>query len=366
MRVSYDPQTFLRQRSGGISRLFTDLIKEFDTDPSLGVEVSLPFKASNNVYLANELSGRGLKSMPNWIPRGALYAPWWVRGAKVHQGLEIVHRTYYSQRFLGAPKHVKQVVTIHDMIPELFADSEYFTATHLAKRNYVKECDLVICISESTRKDLKEIYGDLSNNTVVIHNSVDASFGQLSEPLDNLPVEYLLYVGARKGYKDFSLLPKALELLRDGERFEIPLVVVGPKFTAIEIEEIRNRGLLKSIINVQLSDEDLKRAYSHSALLVQTSRYEGFGLTPLEGMASGVPVIAANSSSMPEVGGDVVQYFNPGDHEDLARLLVSVLTNNSLRSDLGNRGRIRALEFTTHTMAMKTQQAYSHLLYGEL
>jgi len=155
MRVTYDAQTFLRQRTGGISRLFIDLVREFDAHESLGVQADLPFRRSNNFYASQTLPSRNIRSTPSWFPRQILYAPWWVNGSRVSSESDIVHRTYYSQRFLGVPKGVKQVTTIYDMIPELFADTDQFTATHLAKREYVQECDLVICISESTRRDME-------------------------------------------------------------------------------------------------------------------------------------------------------------------------------------------------------------------
>jgi len=195
----------------------------------------------------------------------------------------------------------------------------------------------------------------------VIPLAVQNGFGSDCEPLSFLPSDYLLYVGSRKGYKDFALLPKALELLR-GEGIDLPLVTVGSPFTSEEIAELLRRGLISTVTNYQLSDEDLKRAYAHCTLVVQTSRYEGFGLTPLEGMASGVPVVVANSSSMPEVGGDVAIYFSPGDATDLARAMLSVLSDDELRRILGLRGILRAAEFSTTKMAQKTAEAYAELL----
>lgn len=361
MRVFYDAQTFLRQRTGGISRLFTDLIREFDSHPTLEVEPLLPLKLTNNLYLRNDLPHRGMKVTPSWLPRGALYAPWWLAGSRTKSSPEIVHRTYYSSRFLGVEPSVKQVVTVYDMIPELFADSEHFTATHLAKKQYVQECDLVICISESTREDMESIYGDLAKNVKVIPLAVRPEFGQPNDPLEFLPTEYLLYVGARKGYKDFALLPQAMErLMKQG--LSIPIVVVGPELNAEERADFHSRGLSNLVIHARLSDVDLQRAYSHCSLLVQTSKYEGFGLTPLEGMASGVPVVAARSSSMPEVGGNVVQYFQAGNSEDLAIVIEKVLQDSALREKLSRQGKERAALFTPFEMATKTADAYFELL----
>jgi glycosyltransferase involved in cell wall biosynthesis len=270
----------------------------------------------------------------------------------------VVHHTYYSGRFLGTRRDVKQVTTVYDMIPELFVGTASFTATHLEKREYVETCELVICISESTRQDMVSVYGDIARNVHVIPLAVRPGFGPHHEPLPGLPREYLLYVGARKGYKDFALLPEALEVLR-AEGIAVPLVVVGRPFTADEREDLERRGLTPSVLNIQLPDHDLKRAYAHCSALVQTSRYEGFGLTPLEAMASGAPVVVARASSMPEVGGDVAQYFEAGDSVDLARVIVATLADQNLRSDLAMRGISRAATFTTQAMARRTAEAYA-------
>ena len=168
MKVVFDAQTFLRQRAGGISRVFTELIRGFDEDNSLEVEVRLPFQTTNNALLSASLPHRGLRTTPDWLPRGLLYAPAWLRGRRIQGVPDVVHRTYYSKRFLGAPSGAVQVTTIYDMIPELFAGTEGFTSSHLAKRQYVESCDLVICISESTRQDMTEVYGDIAHRTVVV------------------------------------------------------------------------------------------------------------------------------------------------------------------------------------------------------
>lgn len=288
VRVRYDPQTFLRQRTGGISRLFTDLIASFDGDPSLGVEAELMFRWTNNTYAAEGLSHRGLRKTPDWMPREVLYAPWIIRGLPSSPGADLVHHTYYSRTFLRDVAPARRVCTVYDMIPERFAGSDQFTGSHLAKREYVMQSDLVICISESTRQDLENEYGGVPGTVVVVPSCVGPGFSPGHPPLDGLPSEYLLYVGGRKGYKDFGLLPQAVAQLA-ARGLEISAFVVGPQFTQSEFEQIKRLGVERLVHQISCSDQELKRAYANATALVQTSRYEGFGMTPLEGMASGTP-----------------------------------------------------------------------------
>ena len=364
MEVHFDSQTFMRQRSGGISRLFTDLISQFDARPELGVTASIPFRWSNNAHITTDLAPRHLRMPPSWVPRGVLYAPNFVMGSRISRSAEILHHTYYGRRFLKRPGRLLQVTTVYDMIPELFAGTPGSTGTHLSKQDYVAKCDLVICISESTRQDLLQTYGNIARKVVTIPLSVSKSFNPFHPPLARFPKDYLLYVGKREGYKDFRLLPQAVAALRD-DGIDIPVIVVGSPFTDRELDALTQFGLMRSFTQVRLSDTELAKAYAHATALVQTSSYEGFGLTPLEGMASGAPVVIANASSMPEVGGDAGIYFTPGDADDLAQNLASLLADDRARTLARAKGLQQARLFTPELMAQRTADAYGSLLHNE-
>lgn len=361
MRVAYDPQVFLRQRSGGISRLFTDLIGSLDADPSIDVETILPFSFVNNAHAAAQLDTHNLKMSPPWIPRAILYSWWMARGLPRDSSVDIIHHTYYASRFLSPAGTARRACTVYDMIPELTTGTPAFTGSHLAKIEYVRQSDLVICISESTRNDLLDHVGSVSGLVTVVPCAVGPGFRPGLSPVEGLPESYLMYVGGRKGYKDFSILPEAVaELASRG--LVVDVVVVGAAFTAGERDLLKRLRVQDRFHRVSLDDEDLRRAYSNCVAVVQTSRYEGFGMTPLEGMASGVPVVVADASAMPEVGGDVARYFAPGEAESLAEQLSVLLTDRDLRSRLGDQGLVRATHFTVEKLARRTAEAYRQVL----
>ena len=361
LRVAFDPQTFLRQRTGGISRLFTDLIVAFNDNPELGVDTEPMFTWVNNLYAGSELSSIGVRCTPQWLPREMLYPPWILRGLPGSDEADLVHHTYYSKRFLRPLPSTRRVTTVYDMIPERFQGSVQFTGSHLAKREYVMNSDLVIAISQSTLDDLHHFMGKIPGKTAVIPLAVGAGFRPDQEAATGLPREYLLYVGARNGYKDFALLPQAIRLL-NSVGLDIDVVVVGGAWSAEESRLLSDCKVANQFHQVALGDSDLRRAYANCVVAVQTSRYEGFGMPPLEAMASGVPTLIARASSMIEVGGDVARYFEPGDVESLAAQLAELLGDDQLRKDLGGRGVVRAGNFSTLRMATATAAAYREVL----
>lgn len=274
---------------------------------------------------------------------------------------DIVHHTYYSKRFLNPLRAgQRRVVTIYDMIPEK-ESPDLVSGSHLAKRDYVEAADLVISISESTKQDLIQIFRTDSRKITVIPLAVGDSFRPGQLPLPGLPRDYLLYVGGRSGYKRFDVLIQAMVVLNT-LRFPIKCVVVGRPPNKIELGLINQLRVGALFQFVHLSDIDLARAYSNARALIQTSQHEGFGLPVLEAMASGVPVIAVAATAVPEVGGDVAQYFEPGNVDQLVELVLKTVQDDDHALDLRLRGIQRAQKFSIAKMAQRTRQEYERLL----
>ena len=361
MKVAFDPQTFLRQRNGGISRLFTDLILAFDASAEVGVEALTPFRCVSSSYTAERLAARGIRRSPNWLPRQLVYLPSWVVGFRAPEDAQIVHHTYYDPRFLKPIGSRKRVSTVHDMIPEILKGTDDYTGSHLAKREYIRNSDLVICVSESSKRDLIEHFGEPKAPVVVIPNAVSSNFHPNQFALPHSPRDYLLYVGRRKGYKSFALLPEAVKLLTS-EGLEVPVVVVGPRFDKDEESQLSQLGVRDLFRQRSLDDIGLQSAYANCRMLIQTSNIEGFGMTPLEAMASGAPVVVARASAMPEVGGEVARYFEPGDATSLAAAIRELLLDDDLCRRLSQQGLERAKHFSRFAMAARTAEAYKLVL----
>lgn len=366
MKVVYDHQIFAMQNYGGISRYFRELAKELAEIIPGGAQVSIncPF------YINNYLSGApaSLKVIGQHLPmfRGAGRL---CRGANaalspILMGLlkpDIVHETYYSYQS-SAPRYSRTVITVYDMIHELFPQS--FAATDRTaeiKRQAVKRADHVICISEHTRQDLVRLFDVPIEKTSVVHLGFSLAASE-AEQVDAPVRPYLLYVGMRGGYKNFETLLHAYASqpwLK--ESFDL-VAFGGGSFTAYERAMIERLGVVDHVYQQGGSDQVLAARYKQAAVFIYPSLYEGFGIPPLEAMSYGCPVVCSNTSSIPEVVGKAARLFDPYSVEALAAALLDVLQSPSACQELKTLGFARVNEFSWHRCAQETHAIYQRVL----
>ncbi|MEM8829705.1 MAG: glycosyltransferase family 1 protein [Cyanobacteria bacterium P01_G01_bin.19] len=247
---------------------------------------------------------------------------------------------------------IPQIVTLHDLIPlkyrEVSPKWRYYYLYVLPQ--ILKRSQKIICISEHTKKDAIETYRLDAKTIEVVYNGYDR---HLFFPQANSQIlkqygldKYLLYVGDMRTYKNLSRCLQAFDRL---SQKNYQFVITGKKddFFYPQIESLTKRLSAKDriIFLDYVPTQDLPSLYSMAQCLVFASLYEGFGLPVLEAMACGCPVIASNTTSIPEVGGDSILYVNPLDIEDIARAMQQILTDESLRSSLREKGKQRAKLF---------------------
>lgn len=267
-------------------------------------------------------------------------------------------------------RNLKVVVTIHDLAFKIFP--EYFTKKDLLKLNRladmaVTKADRLIAVSLSTKNDILKFYPSiLPENIAVIHHGFDTKlFSKKCDEKENLKVlenhqlkakNYLLYVGAIQPRKNLGVLIDAFEKLKTSHP-DLKLVFAGAPawkheetFEKIEKSEFKN----DIIVTGTVSFDDLPILYQNAKVFVFPSLYEGFGIPVLEAFASGVPVVLADNSSLPEVGGEAAIYFKTEDGNDLLKKLELVLSDDNLRDDHIKRGFDRITEFSWETCAQRT------------
>jgi glycosyltransferase involved in cell wall biosynthesis len=367
IKIAYDPQIWSFQTYGGVSRYFCEISARIAKRPDTDVSIVAPFNV--NAYLAALPEGlvSGFRG-PQWnigsLPRRLLAAL--AANAILHDSApDIIHETYFFPYCIGS-RNAKRVVTIHDMIHEKFP--KFFPSadrTARYKAIAAKRADHVICVSESTRRDAIEILGLPIDKTSVIHHgytlmAAGKAFGDEPELPQKEP--FLLYVGSRGGYKNFSRLLAAFGTspqLRKNFRL---MCFGGGAFQPHELQEIDALGLnSKQVGQVGGSDAVLEKYYRSAAAFVYPSLYEGFGFPPLEAMSYDCPVICSNAGSIPEVVGDAGEYFGPENPESLCGAIEKVVGSDSRRQFLIAKGRGRLACFSWDRCAAETLAVYSNL-----
>lgn len=366
LRVFFGPQIFQLQKYGGISRYFVELAKSISIRGH--ADVGLCASGSLNEYMTQlpcrivygtPISGR-LKNYQLRRAAEILQEEYLVRAFRP----DVIHETYYRQSFRG-PRAPKRVVTVYDMIHERLADSfEPADRTAELKACAVQQADHVICISECTRRDLIEFLDVPPEKITVIYLAssmpIVANEGRRSRhTLSQRP--YLLYVGARSGYKNFWRFAEAVASSAALAEFDV-ICFGGGGLTVSERERLSVLGLDGQRLRQMPGDDTLlAQCYQGASCFVYPSLYEGFGIPPLEAMANGCPVVCSDTSSIPEVVADAGEYFDPQDTEAVAHAIERVALSRERTRELIEKGFVRARAFSWDQCADLTLAVYRSL-----
>jgi len=243
------------------------------------------------------------------------------------------------------------------MIPEHFPELFPGGSPHNAKDEYVRVCDALFCISNTTKTDVVRHYGTLDKPVVVTPLGVGEHF--FSAPvIDAYEQPFVLFVGQRKAYKNFDVLLRAFSKLGTQSRSVMLMCVGGPAFDSSEVARIANLNLQDRVTHCTLSDDKLPALYASAICFVFPSRYEGFGLPILEAFAAGCPVVLAEMDCSVEVGAGAAQFFRADDDETLAEVIGRLINSPSSRTHWVAEGRKRALDYRWRKTAKLTGDVY--------
>jgi glycosyltransferase involved in cell wall biosynthesis len=286
---------------------------------------------------------------------------------------DIVQGTNYSVYCCG---NSKRIINIYDLVFLKYSDYIDSVVQHYEKR--IQQClkwtDLVLTISESSKRDIVEYLGVDPERVYVTplasRYSCDYLSDEQSERLKasvdyDFSVPYLLFVSTIEPRKNITSIIAAFNRLKQKHKIEHHLVLIGrkgwhyePIFAAIEHSPWNNQ-----IHHLDyLSDELVALFYSKADAFVYPSHYEGFGLPVLEAMTLGTPVITSNTSSLPEVAGDAALLIDPNDSTSLADAILNVISDSQLREKLISKGKERATLYSWERTAQETLKAYKSLL----
>jgi glycosyltransferase involved in cell wall biosynthesis len=363
--VVYDYQTFSMQQHGGISRYFCELAYRVHRAPGFQAHVVAPVHF--NDYLPNcDVPQTAIhlpkvwKSGPLFRTANRILSPALIRRAAP----PLIHRTFFDP--IGHPAGTPVVITVHDMINELFP--ERFPPSDPTARNKrlsVEGADHILCNSHCTARDLMRVLGVSRSKITVTHLGYSPVFSTPPDPGESPPRRrpYLLYVGHRAGHKNFDLVLQAFAAskpLRD----EFDLVAFGGlPFSASERSRMAALGIAQEqVIRWTGSDLELARAYRHARAFLYPSLYEGFGIPLLEAMASGCVVACSNTSSLPEVADSAALQFDPRNVDAARSTIETACFDDFTRARLTAAGQARVLSFSWDRCAAETIAAYRKII----
>jgi glycosyltransferase involved in cell wall biosynthesis len=266
-------------------------------------------------------------------------------------------------------KKTKTVVTIHDLAFKFFP--EHFPKKDLRRLNWftdyaVQNAHKLIAISQSTKNDILKLYPGINAEKIkVIYHGYDKTLYNENISEDQikktntlykiLDTRYIIYVGALQPRKNLDVLVGAFERLKREKAYEDLNLVIAGDFGWMYEEFLRKTKNIPGItVTGKFETNDLPALLTGAQAFVLPSLYEGFGLPILEAMACGMPVVAADNSSLGEVAGNAGILYKPNNPEALAAALRKVLENNTLRNQLKERGLARAKNFSWSKCARET------------
>jgi glycosyltransferase involved in cell wall biosynthesis len=286
------------------------------------------------------------------------------------EGVTLFHAPHYV---LPPLVSCKSVVTIHDCVhlmfpqylPNRLALAYARTSIALASRRATR----VMTVSDSSKRDIVRLFGTDPDKISVIYNAYDERFGVEPREEDVIRVreryqlhdEFVLYAGNVKPHKNLERLIEAFDIVRARGLDHLKLVLIGDeisKYAALR-RAVHQHRLHKYVRFLgYLPEETLAVMYRLAGVFVFPSLYEGFGLPPLEAMASGTPVVTSNVSSLPEVAGGGAILVDPYDPEAIADGIHRVLTDEALRRDLRRKGIARAHQFSWEASIRRVHDIY--------
>jgi glycosyltransferase involved in cell wall biosynthesis len=343
----------------GIHRYFYNIIK------NLPKEVH---KYSSNTETASQIPNHFVPYTKHFRPHklSFLLEYIWFRRQSLSVNFDLVHSAYYN---LSKPcrdliaKDVPHVITVHDLIHELFDQQEN---RHRETRIKILEnSKAIICVSHNTKRDLVKSYPSIEEKKVfAIHHGLNHHKKNLTETIE-CKTNYLLYVGHREGYKNFQVTLPALNKIKN--KYPIELFVVGPEPTNSELQ-LMQKYKVHNIIKFKgkVSDETLGILYANCLAFLYPSLYEGFGYPLIESMSRGAIPIASNSSCIPEVLGRAGVIVEPNCSESIAIAVDRIIENENYKKSLRMASFQRSKKFSIDKQIHETINVYEKVLSNKV
>lgn len=356
IRVLYDYQAFI-QKIGGVSRVHMEIIRWLTPE----VKAILPTLLSDNIYL-DEIK------YPRYVPLASWKSPvrqkiykqmnqWRSIWELKKSNYDIFHVTGLNPYFIS---HVKKPVlsTMHDLTFEKYPTLLPKSSLVIEKRKKILSVsDHVVCVSLQTKKDLIDIHHYPENKISVVYSGTNGRMIICTDqPLYDFP--YVLFIGGRNGYKNFTTFAKAFSQLNK----DFHLVCTGLPFEREEMELFKNLKISDRVHQRFVSDSEMDNLICNATLFVYPSLSEGFGLPLLDSFRGLCPCVVSDILCFHEVADDAALYFNPLDIEDMVDKMTKVIDDSDLRKQMITKGKERVPLFTWKKCSQETEAVYYSMI----
>lgn len=346
MKICFDNIVYSLQKIGGISIYWGEISKRL-------------LKSENEIYFIDNLEFDNLVRAKLDIDINKIFKKG-IFPIKIDRFLDIP-LSQYKEKFifhssynrLCSNKNAIHITTIHDFTHEYFYEGARRFIHSIQKGRSIKNAQGIIAISENTKNDILNFYPSInSDNIKVIYNGVSDGFYEIKKSKE-CEQNFVLFVGSRQLYKNFHFV---VELLKIWTSYE--LIVVGPNFQKNELEMLKPIMSRTTLLS-NISEEQLNILYNNASVLLYPSSYEGFGIPLVESMKAGLPFIALNKSSIPEVAGNAGILIDSLNLDDFSDALLKIEKN---RAFYVTRGLERAKFFSWDNCYNQTLEFYNSYL----
>lgn len=385
VKVLYDSQAFDMQTHGGVSRCFTELYVHRPQD----ICAEIPIIETNNTYLNNIGYPNIGYTFDNFMYNGhdifkkicykitynfkyGFYSKWDCRPQlnkyetiKLLQkgNFDVFHPTFFDPYFLPYLGRKPFVLTVHDMITELYP--QYYPSNEQQlnnKRILIPLASHIIAVSENTKRDIINFFNIPEERISVVYHGVDST-PYASTPNSNKYGKYILYVGERHWYKNFINFVRYVAPIMKHHK-EIRVVCTGKPFSHEEEILLDFIGMKERFIQIYVqSNQEFLDLYHNAITFVYPSEYEGFGIPILEAFKADCPVMLNKSSCFPEIAGDAVTYFTmtneASDFEEQFEKIYNLNTKD--KETLLRKQRQQLSKYTWNKSAQQLADVYKRL-----
>src|SRR5688572_9053767 len=310
-----------------------------------------------------------LEPSPNYSFREQIHVPWVLHRERP----DVFHAPHYV---LPPLTRCPAVVTIHDcihlMFPQYLPSRAAYVYARASMWSAARQAHRILTVSEASKRDIIHFFSVPPEKVVVVYNAIEERFAATpsAEAIERVRERYqlshrfVLYVGNIKPHKNLVRLIEAFAELRTRGVDELKLLIIGDEISKLPAlrRAVHSHKLHKHVRFLgYLEDETLSVLYRLASVFVFPSLYEGFGLPPIEAMASGTPVVTSNVSSMPEVAGDAAVLVDPYNVESIVEGIARVLGDPALAAELRRKGIARARDFSWARSVARTREVYQEI-----